>query len=137
MDHDHPLDFSNQSKHSLRVYFNQDINYKDVYPDTLITNFESRISADILSNEKESVAGGSAPWKSVFEVSIPSDTLTFFVFHSDTLSSYNWQEIRNSYKILKRYDLSLKDLENLDFTVEYPPTKKMANIKQYPPYLGN
>lgn len=49
-----------------------------------------------------------------------ADTLIFFVFSVETLNKYSWEEIREDYKILKRYDLSIKDLDSLDWTITYP-----------------
>ncbi len=62
------------------------------------------------------------------------DTLSVFFFHQDTLQKYKWQEIKDKYKILKRYDLSLNDLQNLNFSIPYPPDETMKNMKIYPPY---
>ena len=44
----------------------------------------------------------------------------FYVFSVDTLEKYSWEEIREGYKILKRYDLSMDDLDSLDWTITYP-----------------
>ena len=57
----------------------------------------------------------------IFEF-IPSDTLSLFIFHPDTVD----------YNILKRYDLSLVDLERLDFEVTYPPGTSMEGVRMYP-----
>lgn len=65
---------------------------------------------------------------------LPADTLSIFIFSYDTLRKYDWETIRKEYKILKRYDLSLPDLRNLNWKVVYPPTREMENIKQFPPY---
>ncbi len=65
-------------------------------------------------------------------MSLPNDTLSIFIFHSDTVSSYPWQTIRTEYKILKRYDLSIADLERLNYKVSYPPDNRMENVKMYP-----
>ncbi|MFD2034507.1 hypothetical protein ACFSKL_06890 [Belliella marina] len=63
---------------------------------------------------------------------IPSDTLSIFIFHPDTLALYDWETIRTDYKILIRYDLSYKDLERLDWKVFYPPNDEMDGIKMFP-----
>ena len=64
------------------------------------------------------------------------EKLSVFIFHNDTIDKYTWEEVREDYMVLKRYDLSLKDFQNLDFTVTYPPDEAMKNIEQYPP-LGS
>ena len=49
-----------------------------------------------------------------------ADTLIFFVFSVETLNKYTWEEIREGYKILKRYDLSIQNLDSLNWTITYP-----------------
>ena len=60
--------------------------------------------------------------------------MSVFIFDSEVLENIEWKEIRDNYMILKRYDLSLEDLQKLDFTLYYPPTEEMKDIKMYPPY---
>lgn len=48
------------------------------------------------------------------------DSLMFFVFSVETLNKYSWEEIREGYMVLKRYDLSITDLDSLDWTITYP-----------------
>ncbi|QEC53039.1 hypothetical protein EDD80_1041 [Anseongella ginsenosidimutans] len=131
---DDPLYVVNQSGQSVRVYVNNDENYSALYPDTSISDFEERLSAEIIANNREVVIPGSeASWKSTFEVSVPHDTVSLFIFHADTLTKFPWQTIREDYKILRRYDLSLEDLITLEFKVPYPPSPKMKNMKMFPP----
>jgi hypothetical protein len=64
-----------------------------------------------------------------------SDTFCLFIFHPDTIEKYDWEIIRREYKILKRYDLAISDINNvLNRNIYYPPTKSMKNIKMWPPY---
>ena len=70
---------------------------------------------------------------------IPSDTLSIFYFHPDTLQKYTWEEIRQGYKVLRRYDLSIEDIQKLKNKngvpeIPYPPTEVMKDMKMYPPY---
>jgi len=133
MDRKYPLYVQNNSDHSIKVYFNDNSDYLALYPDTLLSGYTDRLR-EILIGENVSVAGGSASWKDVFKVTVPFDTLSLFVFHTDTLNKYSWAEVQTSYKILKRYDLSLEDLEHLDYKLSYPPDAKMSGVKMYPPY---
>ncbi len=77
--------------------------------------------------------GTSIEWRDRIK-ELPLDTLSIYFFHPDTLSTYSWDKIRDNYNILKRYDLSVEDLELLDYEIVYPPTPEMADIQQYPPY---
>ncbi|MCB9292373.1 MAG: hypothetical protein H6559_04465 [Lewinellaceae bacterium] len=43
-----------------------------------------------------------------------------YLFSRDTIGQVPWQRIRDEYLVLRRYDLTLEDLEALDWTVEYP-----------------
>jgi hypothetical protein len=126
-----PLFVQNNSTHSISVFFNDNENHKAIYPDTSISIVEQGIIA-IPKGEKEAIAG-SRNWESVFEVSVPNDTLSIFIIHSDTLAKYTWSEIRRDYNILKRYDLSFQDLERIGWKLQYPPTAEMKGIKMYPP----
>ena len=56
-------------------------------------------------------------------------TYTVFVFPE----YYNSKIEYNEYKMV-RYDLTLKDLQTLDFHLYYPPNDKMSGIKMDPPY---
>jgi len=132
MDRKYLLYVSNQADHSIKVYINDDERYRAVYPDTVITNFPQRLGLLIVAKEEKPVAGGTATWKSNYEVGVPSDTLSMFIIHADTLARYGWETVRRDYKILKRYDLSLGDLERLNFSVPYPPTQQMRGMKMYP-----
>ena len=64
------------------------------------------------------------------------DNFSIFVIHTDTLSKYSWEEIRNEYKILKRYDVNFKVLPEKEgwSRIHYPPTESERNIKQFPPF---
>lgn len=102
-----------------------------VYPDTLLPVNIGDIS---LPNITGTVFwGDSQKWEERIDL-LPSDTLSIYFFHPDTLSTYSWDQIRSDYNILKRYDLSIEDLESLNFKVTYPPTLEMQNIRQYPSY---
>ena len=62
------------------------------------------------------------------------DTLLVFVFNADTLDIYGWDTVCTYYKVEQRYDLSLEELQNLDFKLSFPPTEAMKHIHMWPPY---
>jgi len=103
-----------------------------IYPDTLLPNrFYNRLNSvkpdgircyDPTQNYKEEIQ------------SYGSDTMIIFIFHTDTLAKYTWDEVRVGYNILKRYDVSWQEMEELKGNIYYPPTKKMKDMKMYPPY---
>jgi len=63
-----------------------------------------------------------------------SDTIMIFLFDAETLENTPWDSVASKYLVLQRYDLSLKDLQKLDWEVTYPPTPEMKDMKMYPPY---
>ncbi len=72
-------------------------------------------------------------WEVIFSDK-KSDTISIYIFHTDTFNKYSWKEICEDYLVLKRYDLSLYDLKKLNFKVPYPPSPIMRDMKMYPPY---
>lgn len=62
------------------------------------------------------------------------DTISFAIFDADTIAAYPWDVINREYKIVRRYDLSIHDLQKLDYTLYYPPNESMRDMKMYPPY---
>lgn len=62
------------------------------------------------------------------------DTLIVFVFDADTLEALGWDSVCSNYKVLQRYDLSLEDLQALDFKLCFPPSESIKRIHMWPPY---
>ena len=71
------------------------------------------------SGKSAEIFGSSNPFKGVFDT-FQADTLSVYVFHTDTLNKYNWATISSQYKVLVRYDLSYTDVENAGFEIKYP-----------------
>jgi len=126
------IDLINNSGHNIGYHFATGGIYGTYYPDTLLPTSNDYIMYDIskiLSPGYESHVN----WNTFFS-RLPKDTLSVFVFHTDTLNKYTWTEVRDRYMILKRYDLSLADLEITNFRITYPPPETMKEMKMYPPY---
>ena len=100
------------------------------YPDVTLP-LSNKYLENVSSGRVATIYEGSLSWDRMFQL-LPSDTLSLFVFSGDSLSRYPWQEIRNRYNILARYDMSLQDLKALDFKVPYPPDQRMQNMKIFP-----
>ena len=60
--------------------------------------------------------------------------LYLFVVDMQVLETYSFNTIKNDYMILQRYDVTVSDLQRLDWQITYPPNEKMKDIKMYPPY---
>lgn len=100
------------------------------YPDTIgiVKNNFGNIRTGRSTNNLR-----SKEWKEII-LALPSDTLSIYFIEGQVYENEDWEDIVNEYQILKRYDLSIEDLEALDFNVPYPPTSAMSDIRQYPPY---
>ena len=62
------------------------------------------------------------------------DTLYIFIFEEDVLANHSWADVVDKKLILQRYDLSLKDLQQLNWQISYPPSEQMKDMKMYPPF---
>jgi hypothetical protein len=94
------------------------------YPDTLLKDTISNVmgvfvnipphssrSIETSFNQRE-IKKGLIPFE--------SDTLMLFLFSTDTLRKYSWEEIKRFYKVLKRYDITGRELNNYNWTLTYP-----------------
>lgn len=117
----------NDTNHNIAIGVS-DLGEHLFYPDTLLPPKPEHI---LIEPSYSWHYSSFNKWEDNFENS-PDDTLSIFFFHSDTLEAYSWEVIREEYKILKRYDLSLEDLQRLDFKVTYPPGPEMEGVKMYP-----
>jgi len=45
-----------------------------------------------------------------------------------------WKEMNYGTRFILRYDMSLRDLKLLKFTIPYPPDERMRGMKMYPSY---
>lgn len=124
---------SNNSNHSIVFHFAFGGLYDGgLYPDTLLPQSCEYIYREIKASGKYYYYS-SAKWEEIYS-NLPCDTMSVFIFHTDTLNKYSWQEVRDGYKILRRYDLSLEDIKKMKWTIPYPPDESMAGMKMYPPY---
>lgn len=48
-----------------------------------------------------------------------TDLVRIFVFDETVFHNYEWDTIRNKYLVLERFDLSLEDLNNQNWTVKF------------------
>lgn len=111
----------NKSDHDIGYYAADGHEDGTFYPDSLpLTNIY--VFSPLEPNSKDVLLRiwGLSTWRKFFEDYLPHDTLSVFIFHSDTLNKYSWDEVRDGYKILKRYDLSLDDFRRMDYTLTYP-----------------
>lgn len=58
-------------------------------------------------------------WEYHFEY-FPSKILMVFIFDAEVLESTPWDTVCANYMVLKRYDLTLNDLKNMNWEITYP-----------------
>jgi hypothetical protein len=120
-DRDYPIYLNNLASYSVQTYLALGDGYATtVYPDTTLPQNNVFIDKIIKSNEKVILYNSHLKWEEIYKTFLPADTLSVFIFHTDTLNKYTWDEVRNGYKVLKRYDLSLDDLKQMNWTITYP-----------------
>lgn len=91
--------------------------YQSNYPDTSLPASRP-VLAGIRPNDY-TFLDSKRRWEEVF-AGAPGDTLSFFILSADTLNAFNWDEIRNRYLVLKRYDLGIQDIKNMNFKITFP-----------------
>lgn len=97
-----------------------DIDYSQVFPDTTINNvpyFYHNTGKAMPNGTITLVRGGT--WENAFKDDI-HQKLIIFIFNATIVDNTPWDTIRKKYLILKRYELTLKDLDSLNFNVTYP-----------------
>lgn len=105
------------------------------YPDTLFDIRRPSPAYKIKPYERNTTALWNRDyWESDFEVGwiIPSDTLMIYIYDAELLDSKTFTHIKNT--VIQRYDLSLQDLQFLNWKISYPPSEAMKDIKMYPSY---
>ena len=90
------------------------------YPDTLI-NFGNPLLAGDFNKVYANSSGDPLKIRYSFESMFKRvDKLTVFVFDAHILETTPWGTVKSMYLILKRYELTLQDLNNMNWTITYP-----------------
>jgi len=75
----------------------------------------------VLPNESNTqVLWGRDCIELAFKDLIPSDTMMIYVFDAQVLETTPWETVKDNHLLLKRYDLSLDDLQKMNWTITYP-----------------
>lgn len=128
-DFESTIDVRNNSTHDVSYYLGLDGDDGTLYPDTTLTfkNF----TWNIPKGTSYVLAVHAKSWKEVYNWH-NRDTLCLFLIDTDTISKYGWDKVRDEYKVLIRYDLSLQDLKKLNYKIYYPPSPEMQKMRMYP-----
>jgi len=99
------------------IYFTSSYRYPDtltLYPNPTLDPTSSYIEKKTYKNEI---------YRSCIEGSINSsegNKIMYFIYDYSLLNSTPWDTVIKNYMVLKRYDLSLEDIQNMNWTITYP-----------------
>ena len=57
------------------------------------------------------------------------DTLSFYFINIEAIQSYGYAYVAEHNMVLMRYDLSVSDMDSLNYWIPYPPKENMRNMK--------
>ncbi|MDY0202419.1 MAG: hypothetical protein RBR40_15675 [Tenuifilaceae bacterium] len=94
--------------------------YSDKYPDTSIIDYDPSLALDFYKVKSYS-SKIHYDRDGCFDMYLNNgNKLMYFLFDSLVLASVPWDSVRENYLIIKRYDLSLDDLNRMNWTITYP-----------------
>lgn len=126
--HHYTITFYNKS--DKEVYISESAEY----PDTInVVNYHVLGMPEIYKIFPQGINKTACEIRETYETFFKyrNDTLMIYVFDAEVLERnqrYNYDAV------LQRLDVSLKDLQRLNWIITYPPTEAMKDIKMYPPY---
>jgi len=98
------------------------------YPDTLYFGHYAGLTSNPEMFKVQSHSSSDKPlqirdcYEDIFNygVEIPSGVLMVYIFDAGVLESTPWSTVVTNYMVLKRFDLSLQNLGEMDWTITYP-----------------
>lgn len=87
------------------------------YPDTILNTTKPSLLS--VSPNDYNYLRSSIKWEEIVKEQ-PEGKLSLYFFNSDTINSYDWAHIKDGNRVMKRIDLSLEDLERMNWTITYP-----------------
>lgn len=113
------LCIDNQSGQEMYFWFSHDFSNHH-YPDTsLPSELPYSIRGAGSGGCVGSNVGKSPSWETVFS-QLPEDKFSVYFFESYPETQEQWDEIRNNPEMVYRKDITLDELINNDYTIEYP-----------------
>ena len=115
-DADSTITFVNKSDKTILDY-----SKSFIYPDTAIVMGTSPFDEKVkqFAIKPNSTYKKEDNWKSYLSKS-KSGVMTIFLFDKAVVDTVPWNKIREDYLILKRYELTLQQLDSLNWTITYP-----------------
>jgi len=104
------------NKSGKAVYVEGDFSW----PDTSM-NFVFSIQGNSYKKVLPDVVGNPLELMDTYEERFEQlEVLMVFVFDAEVLETTPWDTVKSNYLVLKRYDLSLEDLQDMDWKIIYP-----------------
>jgi hypothetical protein len=110
------LTIKNNSSSDIRVLLADGYALKQ-YPDTTLPMIKPSLQK--ASSGKNCYFDSRTKWTENLQ-NLPSDTLSIYIIDNLVFENEPWDSVRSQYNILLRYDLSIDDLETMDFNISYP-----------------
>jgi hypothetical protein len=112
-------------RHNLIEFINYSNNVLYVcadwwYPDTALNFSNPALSGDyyrVAANSSDDPLRLMDTYEGRFQ---QFDKIMVFVFDAQVLEKTSWDSVKANYLVLKRYDLSLQALEDVNWTITYP-----------------
>ena len=114
-----------EKEQRLRVQNNSDktiyYDWSSSYPDSSIYFGNPTANSHRCKVNAKSISNSSylSPNKNYFG-SRDMDTMIVFIFDAELIEALSWDSVRSKGLVLKRYFLSLDDLEEMNWIVNYP-----------------
>jgi hypothetical protein len=127
------ITLENNSENDIYVYGT--INYPDTtISKSYLTSVEfGRVNSGISNYVIPSSLGDW--WEKIFKIR-DLQYISIFIFDAAFLEPHMYDKnfTVNETMALQRYDLSLQNLNDLNWKISYPPDERMKGMKMYPPY---
>ena len=126
------IDFHNTSDYTLCVDFDC------VYPDDSVSTISEvmrQVSIPFIIKPHSQMdvwhgAEKKQSWYAYFDVS-ENGFVSFYIIDVKVKNEGNVEKTLREYNVLARYDVTIEDLESLNWSLAYPPTAEMSIIHMY------
>jgi hypothetical protein len=118
---DHYFDLSIKNNSDSGIYYT----YSTLYPDTAVDTSvyippgSTRTPSEVIYPGQTNTVIAIASLQGYFST-IPSDTLEIFIYDAKLVQRTSWDSVVAKYLVLKRYDLTLQEIEKMNGIVTYP-----------------
>lgn len=123
------LRFKVKNNSNNGIYFSEN----NTYPDSMIyivSPLTKNKEKKILSGESGNFYLTGTDWETKFK-DAPQNSISLFIFKSDSLEQILWDTIRAKYIIEMRYDLTLQNMKDRNWEIEFPYDSTKGKLKVY------